>query len=834
MVEGRARDERHDGRRGHAAARVPRRFASRRRPSGRPPWIRSKQRERRLLDQLLRRARRPLDDRRGLCRAAARRRRSRARAHAARRARSSASRAESSGLGCSPTSGWRCSALWSWDAGADAAAGADPAAGRGARSTSTTSPAGLGRRSWRCRSSSPTARCGRCRSRSTSCAAPSPWSPPTAGSPVGERPGQRSTASLHALPAAPGPVPARARAGARRALDRRSPGGRRLVGRHPAAVGLLDARTAPARLPARSSGDAGAGSTGLDGSRSDDGAERRLEACQSPVWDTALAMIALADAGVPADDEALSRGADWLLGEQVHGRGDWAVRRPDLRARRMGVRVRQRQLPRRRRHRRGGAGAASASPPATAADARRAIERGLALAGGDAELRRRLGRVRRRQLPGAAARELPFCDFGEVIDPPSADVTAHARRDARGRRPRPATARPARRRVAARRAGSRRLVVRPLGRQPRLRHRRGRAGADRRRRRPGRRADPPRRRAGSSSTRTTTAAGARTPRSYDDPELGRTRRRAPPRRPPGRCWRCTPPASARTRSSAGCGGWSSTQLPDGTWDEPQYTGTGFPSDFYINYHLYRLVFPIMALGRLHAMTRCSTAARHDRALPAPTTVIGTGRATRTSRCASLIVGTTPAGAPAARSTGSRGWSTTSATRQPATAARCSTGSTRSSTGSTRSEQRPASADGAACRRASASCSLPDDPVPAAGRRPTARTRWSRAMRHSTSCSTTASCRPRRWASWSCTSSSAPRPTGSRCPTGSAPGCRSPSTSRTSPRTSSAGGSTCPAEDLLACGCDPEDPLALAAGGPAGADRARVQSRAERCSPPGSR
>jgi squalene-hopene/tetraprenyl-beta-curcumene cyclase len=41
-----------------------------------------------------------------------------------------------------------------------------------------------------------------------------------------------------------------------------------------------------------------------------------------------------------------------------------------------------------------------------------------------------------------------------------------------------------------------------------------------------------------------------------------------------------------------------TQRPDGTWDEPQYTGTGFPSDFYINYHLYRLVFPLMALGRI--------------------------------------------------------------------------------------------------------------------------------------------------------------------------------------------------------------------------------------------
>jgi squalene-hopene/tetraprenyl-beta-curcumene cyclase len=40
-----------------------------------------------------------------------------------------------------------------------------------------------------------------------------------------------------------------------------------------------------------------------------------------------------------------------------------------------------------------------------------------------------------------------------------------------------------------------------------------------------------------------------------------------------------------------------SQRADGTWDEPQYTGTGFPGDFYINYHLYRLVFPVMALGR---------------------------------------------------------------------------------------------------------------------------------------------------------------------------------------------------------------------------------------------
>jgi squalene-hopene/tetraprenyl-beta-curcumene cyclase len=39
------------------------------------------------------------------------------------------------------------------------------------------------------------------------------------------------------------------------------------------------------------------------------------------------------------------------------------------------------------------------------------------------------------------------------------------------------------------------------------------------------------------------------------------------------------------------------QLPSGTWDEPWFTGTGFPKVFYLRYHLYRLYFPVMALGR---------------------------------------------------------------------------------------------------------------------------------------------------------------------------------------------------------------------------------------------
>jgi squalene-hopene/tetraprenyl-beta-curcumene cyclase len=40
------------------------------------------------------------------------------------------------------------------------------------------------------------------------------------------------------------------------------------------------------------------------------------------------------------------------------------------------------------------------------------------------------------------------------------------------------------------------------------------------------------------------------------------------------------------------------QGANGDWKEEQFTGTGFPLDFMIRYHLYRLHFPLLALGRL--------------------------------------------------------------------------------------------------------------------------------------------------------------------------------------------------------------------------------------------
>ena len=43
------------------------------------------------------------------------------------------------------------------------------------------------------------------------------------------------------------------------------------------------------------------------------------------------------------------------------------------------------------------------------------------------------------------------------------------------------------------------------------------------------------------------------------------------------------------------------QAADGNWEENWYTGTGFPRVFYLKYHLYRLYFPLMALGRYRRM-----------------------------------------------------------------------------------------------------------------------------------------------------------------------------------------------------------------------------------------
>jgi squalene-hopene/tetraprenyl-beta-curcumene cyclase len=340
------------------------------------------------------------------------------------------------------------------------------------------------------------------------------------------------------------------------------------------------------------------GLAGLDRFTVSEGGMRRLEACQSPVWDTALAVIALTDAGVPADDPALVRAADWLVGEEIRVEGDWAVRRPRLEpggwafefdndwypdvddTAEVILALRRAGCSRR-------------------ADRDQAVDRGVRWTAGMACADGGWAAFDADNVSPLPAR-LPFCDFGEVTDPPSSDVTAHVIEM-----------------LAAERDAGRAGLDGPLGRGAAwlLAHQEpggswfGRWGANHVY---GTGAAVPALVAAGIGVDhpAITAAVAwleahqnsdggwgEDMRSYDDPGwVGRGVSTASQT-----AWALVAllAAGPTDRVSVGRGvDWLvAAQTAEGTWDEPWYTGTGFPGDFFINYHLYRHVFPLTALGR---------------------------------------------------------------------------------------------------------------------------------------------------------------------------------------------------------------------------------------------
>jgi len=323
-----------------------------------------------------------------------------------------------------------------------------------------------------------------------------------------------------------------------------------------------------------------------------DGPVRRIEACQSPVWDTALAAVALADSGLAPEHPALRAASEWLLGEEITVRGDWSVRRPDLAPGGWAFEFDNDGYP----------------------DVDDAAEVVIALLNTPASPQRD-GAITRalnwivgmRSSDGGwaafdadntreLAYQLPFCDFGAVIDPPSADVTAHVVE------------------VLAKHGGYPDAVR--SGVSWLLRHQEadgswfGRWGANYLY---GTGAVVPALIAAGVerddaviehavhwlfSVQNGDGGWGEDIRSYTDPKgwSGRGASTASQT-----AWALLALHAAGVsddeRARRGIAWLISTQLPDGGWDEPQFTGTGFPGAFYINYHLYRVVFPISALAR---------------------------------------------------------------------------------------------------------------------------------------------------------------------------------------------------------------------------------------------
>ena len=336
---------------------------------------------------------------------------------------------------------------------------------------------------------------------------------------------------------------------------------------------------------------------GLDGflvhEQTPDGTLRRLEACQSPVWDTCLAVTALLDSGLAADDPAIARAARWLVAEEITVTGDWSVRRPQLSPSGWAFEFANDGYP-----------DVDDSAEVVLALARvgeqvapgvaAAVERGVTWTAGmqsrdggwgafDADNTRRL------------VERLPFCDFGAVIDPPSADVTAHVVEM-----------------LGARGLGdgeaARRGVAWLLRAQEADGSWFGRWGANHVY---GTGAVVPALIAvglgpeHQSITRAVHWLEAHQNadggwgedlRSYrDDSWRGRGESTASQT-----AWALLALLAVDPNTAAVARGvqWLvDEQREDGGWDEQLYTGTGFPGDFYINYEMYRLLFPLSALGR---------------------------------------------------------------------------------------------------------------------------------------------------------------------------------------------------------------------------------------------
>jgi squalene-hopene/tetraprenyl-beta-curcumene cyclase len=317
----------------------------------------------------------------------------------------------------------------------------------------------------------------------------------------------------------------------------------------------------------------------------------RLQSCVSPGWDTPWTMLALAEAGLPARHPALTRAAQWLIGQQSRIYGDWTVHAAGVPAGGWPFEFANAQYPDT-----DDTALVLMALRRTDVAADQVSRDGLAWLLGMQNEDGGWAAFDRGNTTGLVE-QIPFCDFGEVLDPSSVDVTAH--------------------------------VLELLGQlgysidDPHVRRGLGYVWDEQ---------EPD----GSwfgrwgvnyvYGTAAVLMALAAFGVGEKDPRVARAARwlRDHQNQDGGwgesclsytqPAWRGRGPSSASqtawavlgllsgsgledTSSQAGLRWLVEHQNEDGTWDESYFTGTGFPGDFYIKYHEYRNYFPVLALAR---------------------------------------------------------------------------------------------------------------------------------------------------------------------------------------------------------------------------------------------
>ena len=319
----------------------------------------------------------------------------------------------------------------------------------------------------------------------------------------------------------------------------------------------------------------------------------RMQPCKSPVWDTAYAMFALGEAGLPRTDPRMVKSADWILQKQVRQPGDWTVNNkkgkpggwyfefnnefyPDVDDTAMVV-----------------LGLAQVEHPHgryQLESVERAIDWVLSMQckdGGFASFDKDNDRM--------VFQHIPFADHNAMLDPPTVDITGRILEmlAAYGYDKNHPAVKKALKFIRDQQEpdGSwfgRWGVNYIYGTMQVLRGLEA-MGTDHH--------EPYVQQAAEWIRMVQNPDGGwgETCGSYDDPNT----KGIGPSTPSQTAWAVMGLLAANdTRSDSVAKGVAyllKTQKKDGTWDEPLYTGTGFPRVFYLMYHMYRQYFPLIAL-----------------------------------------------------------------------------------------------------------------------------------------------------------------------------------------------------------------------------------------------